>query len=347
MTTMRANGITYDTGFISAGRTTREPFDPQVVRREMQIIRQDLHCDAVRVTGGHPDRLETAARFAAEAGLEVWISPFTNELNEEALLDILADCAERAERLRREGADIVVVAGAELSLFMPGLLPGNDPLERIRNITTADLDRRREIAVSMRQRLNHLLTRAVAVIRQHFGGKITYAAIPFEGVDWTSFDFAAIDCYRMTAVAAYFRPSIHEFVAKGKPVAITEFGCATFHGASCRGAHGGAIVEYDEHGHEKQLDADNYLRDEQEQAREILDLLTIFREEGVDSVFVNTFSSYHLPHRDDARHDLDLASFGLVRVLENTRGTAYPDMPWEPKAAFAAIADAYRQPHSR
>jgi hypothetical protein len=28
-------GINYDTGFISAGTTSREPFDPQVVKREM------------------------------------------------------------------------------------------------------------------------------------------------------------------------------------------------------------------------------------------------------------------------------------------------------------------------
>ena len=337
---MRAKGITFDTGFISAGTTTREPFDPEIVRREMQIIRDDLHCTAVRVTGGHPDRLEIAARLAIDAGLEVWISPFTNELSEDALIALLADCADRAERLRASGAEVVVVAGAELSLFTPGLLPGDGPIERINAIMMADANRRREIAMPMRQRLNDLLARAVAGIRQRFGGKITYAAIPFEGVDWTPFDFASIDCYRMTAIAAYFRPSIREFVAKGKPVAITEFGCATFHGASERGAQGGAIVEY-ENGRETQLDGD-YVRDEEEQAREIVDLLTIFREEGVDSVFVNTFSSYHLPHRLGDRQDLDLASYGLVKVLDHAHGTAYPGMPWEPKAAFAAVADAYR-----
>ena len=29
------------------------------------------------------------------------------------------------------------------------------------------------------------------------------------------------------------------------------------------------------------------------------------------------------------------------RVLEDGHGTAYPDMPWEPKAAFTAVADHY------
>ncbi|WP_329073231.1 hypothetical protein [Streptomyces sp. NBC_01429] len=52
---MRTFGMTYDTGFTTAGTTTREPFDPAVVRREMRIIRDELHCDAVRVTGGDRD----------------------------------------------------------------------------------------------------------------------------------------------------------------------------------------------------------------------------------------------------------------------------------------------------
>jgi hypothetical protein len=34
---MRGKGITYDTGFLSAGTSTREPFDAEVVRREMRI----------------------------------------------------------------------------------------------------------------------------------------------------------------------------------------------------------------------------------------------------------------------------------------------------------------------
>jgi hypothetical protein len=57
----------------------------------------------VRVTGGDPDRLEVAAQHAAEVGLQIWLSPFTCDLTTEELLDVLGDCAERAERLRRLG----------------------------------------------------------------------------------------------------------------------------------------------------------------------------------------------------------------------------------------------------
>jgi len=45
---MRAFGINYDTGFVSAGSTTHEPVEPETVRRDMRVIREELHCDAVR-----------------------------------------------------------------------------------------------------------------------------------------------------------------------------------------------------------------------------------------------------------------------------------------------------------
>ena len=127
---MRTFGITYDTGFTTVGTTTREPFDPAIVRREMHIIRNELGCDAVRVTGGDRDRLEMAARFAADAQLEVRYSPFTNGLTTRELLDFLTDSAERAERLRRGGAEVVFLTGSDISLFTVGMLPGDTFEER-------------------------------------------------------------------------------------------------------------------------------------------------------------------------------------------------------------------------
>src|SRR5215831_17543999 len=129
---MRTKGINYDTGFINGGTSTHEPFDPEVVRRDMRVIHDDLHCTAVRITGGDPDRLEIAAALAADAGLEVWFCPFTNGLTQDALLALLADCAERAERLRRRGAEVVLITGSELSLFTSGFLPGDTLAERLR-----------------------------------------------------------------------------------------------------------------------------------------------------------------------------------------------------------------------
>ena len=113
------------------GRNAREPFDPEVVKRELQIIRDDLHRNAVRVMGGDPERLELAATYAADLGLEVWFSPYPLELTADELLSLFADCAERAERLRRRGAEVVFVTGAELSLMNKGSSPGDTFGERV------------------------------------------------------------------------------------------------------------------------------------------------------------------------------------------------------------------------
>jgi hypothetical protein len=55
---------------------------------------------------------------------------------------------------------------------------------------------------------------------------------------------------------------------------------------------------------------------------------------------VFTFALHDFPHRPagDPRDDLDLASFGIVKVLQDGRGQTYPDMTWEPKAAFRTLA---------
>jgi hypothetical protein len=84
-------------------------------------------------------------------------------------------------------------------------------------------------------------------------------------------------------------------------------------------------------------------RDEAGQANYLRELLELFDAEGVDSTFVHLFALYNLPHRPDGdqRDDLDLASVGVVRVLDGRLGETYPGLPWEPKAAFAAFADSY------
>ncbi|MGW0060878.1 hypothetical protein ACWDTT_13250 [Streptosporangium sandarakinum] len=339
---MRGKGITYDTGFVAGpGHSTREPFDPDVVRREMQVIRTDLHCTAVRITGGRQDRLETAAEYAAEAGLEVWYSPFTCDLTTGELLDFLADGADRAERLRRDGAEVVLLTGSELSLFTVGFLPGDTLDERLALL--AEPARLREALAEVPARVNDFLAHAVKTVRGSFGGKVSYASLPMDGVDWTPFDIVSSDAgYRNAEIAPRFRDDIRAAVRRGKPLAITEFGCTTHRGAADLGGRGDMIVEWGGDGRPVRLVGD-HVRDEEEQAAYLRELLDVFTAEGVDTAFVNTFARYDLPHRDDPREDFDLASYGVVKVLEGGRtGEAYPSLPWEPKAAFAALADYYR-----
>jgi hypothetical protein len=337
---MRGKGISYDVGFINKGTSSRESFDPEVVRREIGIIRDDLHCNLIRITGGDPDRLELASAIAAEAGLEIWFSPFTCDLTFEEMLALLADCAERAERIRLRGAEVVLVTGAELSLLNHGFLPGDTIAERMELL--GDPQRLRESIRAIPPRMNDFLSKAVVVVRERFGGKVTYASMHFEGVDWTPFDFVSIDLYRTAEVAARFAGGVRALVEEGKPVAITEFGSATYHGAADKGAHGGFIIEWDpDTAVPLRLDSGEYTRDEAEQAAYIRDLLEIFAAEGVDTAIVFTFAGYNLPRRDNPRDDLDLASYGIVTVLEGRNGNTYPDLGWEPKAAFSTLAEFY------
>ncbi|HET9636715.1 MAG TPA: hypothetical protein VFP26_12370 [Gemmatimonadaceae bacterium] len=341
---MRGKGINYDTGFLNRGSSTREPFDPEIVRGEMRIIREQLHCNAVRITGGDLNRLELAAKYAAAEGLEVWFCPFTNGLTQDELLDLLADCAERAERLRRAGASIVLVTGSELTMFTLGFLPGDTLEERLALI--ADPTRVRPLIAALRKNFNEFLVRVVDAVRARFGGKISYASLPFEGVDWSRFDIISTDAgYRTRETPAQFRDQIRAFVAQGramgKPVAITEFGCMTFRGAAALGGSELTLIEWDSDGKPARV-KENLVRDENEQATYLRELLEVFDSEGVEYAFVYTFARYDLPHHSDAEKDFDLTSRGIVKVVDNAslaRSGPYAGMPWQPKLAFNSLAE--------
>jgi hypothetical protein len=334
--------MTYDTGFVRHGKISREDFDPVVVRRELTIIRDDLHCNAVQIIGGDPERLELAGRCAAELGLEVWFSPYPLELAPAEILLLFADCAERAERLRKGGTEVVFVTGVELSVMNREFMPGGSVGERLA-LLLDDPARRAANLAGVRARVGDFLRTAVAAVRQRFLGRVTYAAIPFEVTDWTLFDIVSVELIRSAEVVGQFRDGVRALAAGGKPVAITGFGASTYRGAGDRGARAMEIVEYDaDTGAPVRLNG-RYIRDEAGQAAYLAEVLEVFESEGVDGAFVFLFALSGFPYRPDGdpRDDLDLASPGIVKVLEDRRGDTYLDMTWEPKAAFAAVAGCY------
>jgi hypothetical protein len=72
---MNRKGVCYDVGRVIAGENQRPDFDERIVARELEIIREDLHCTAVRICGQDVDRVVAAAEMALSAGLEAWLSP--------------------------------------------------------------------------------------------------------------------------------------------------------------------------------------------------------------------------------------------------------------------------------
>ncbi|WP_344275864.1 hypothetical protein [Actinomadura napierensis] len=327
---MRARGINYDTGFFPGGRNSRPGFDRADVRRDMRAIAADLHCTAVRISGGDPDRLSAAAEEAAAAGLEVWFAPFPCELDTGEMAALFAECAARAERLRRGGAEVVLVMGCEISLFAKGFVPGDDVYARIQAVTSGDP----EVYAAMGDvpgHVNAFFAGAVAAARERFGGRVTYAAGPWEELDWGPFDLVSVDAYRDAGNAARYREELRGHFRHGKPVTVTEFGCCTYRGAGDRGGTGWMIVD---RGAEPARLTGAYVRDEQEQVRYLRELLEVFEAEGVDGAFWFTFAGFALPHDPaDPARDLDMASYGVVAMA--------PDGTRWPKAAFHALAAAY------
>ena len=78
-----------------------------------------------------------------------------------------------------------------------------------------------------------------------FAGPVSYASLPFEGVDWAPFDVIATDAgYRDAATAHGLRERLREQTSQGKPFA--EFGCTTHRRAADLGGRGESIVERNE-----------------------------------------------------------------------------------------------------
>lgn len=332
---MRGKGINYDTGFCPGGVNSREHFDPDIVRGEMRVIARELRCTAVRISGGEPARLSIAGELAAGEGLEVWLAPFPCELTTDELAPLFAECADRAEHLRRSGANVVLVTGCELTLFGAGFLPGRTFYERIQRLKSPG-PRLYAAFARLPRKLNGFLAATAEAARSRFAGPLTYAAGMWEPVDWSPFDIVSTDAYRDASNAGTFRSKLRKQLRHGKPLAVTEFGCCGYAGAADRGGMGWAII--DGSADPPRLDGD-YVRDEAEQVRYLEELNAIFAEEGVDLAFWFTFAGYSLIHDTDARRDLDMASYGVVAMLPGGPGTGCNGLGWKPKLAFSALAD--------
>ncbi|MDS0135301.1 MULTISPECIES: hypothetical protein [unclassified Amycolatopsis] len=329
---MRLRGINYDTGFGGAvGDRSRRDFEPAVVRRELEIIATDLHCDTVRISGDDPSRLALAAHAAVDAGLRVWFSPFPMDLTPPQLTPYFAECARRAEEIRARDPETVLVLGCEMSLFCTGFVPGAVLMERLRNA----MDPAAWAGFEHEWDFGAMLRDLVETAREHFGGQVTYAAGDWEEIDWTAFDFAAVNLYRSAANAEDFARHVRGHLSHGKPLVVTEFGCCTHRGAADAGGTGWTIVDFEA---EPRVLNGDYVRDEAGQAAYFTELMDVFEAEGVHGAFWFTFAGYECPSDPDPRRDLDLASYGAVRVLNGQSGAAYPGLAWEPKEVFRAIA---------
>lgn len=91
---MKIKGVDYDLGnsYIE-GHSTRPTFDPAIVKRQIEIIKNDLHCNAIRLNGKDIERLTFAGECALDQGLQVWFLPRVVDATEQATLTYLAEAS--------------------------------------------------------------------------------------------------------------------------------------------------------------------------------------------------------------------------------------------------------------
>jgi hypothetical protein len=350
---MHRNGVIYNTGAVFSGlgwkERTRPRLDQHVADRELQVIRDDLHCNAVRVSGRDIGRLTAVAEHALRLGLEVWLSPFLFNRGVPETVRYLAKAARAAEPLRRKWPGrLVFVTGQEATLLMRGILPGATIQKRMAGMAGMV----KEGGVSQHaDALNAFLGQADTAVRKVFGGEISYASLSFEPVDWSRFDIIGVDHYRDARVKDRYAGMFRSLLAHGKPVVVTEFGMRTYRGADTDGALGFGIRDNASQALHQlplvgrftrpRLKEGDWQRDEDLQARELTETLAILQAEGADGAFVCEFVAPEATYSDEARYDLDMNAMSLVKSYAGAYGSTYPDMTWEPKKAFHAVADFY------
>ncbi|MGO9958081.1 MAG: abortive infection protein [Solirubrobacteraceae bacterium] len=319
------------------------------MRRELGIIQSDLHANAVRLAGRDPDRLLQAAEYAASIGLEVLIGPELWNATPQQTLQFVTRFAAAAEPLRRLFPEqLTLCVGNELTLFMRGIVAGRNFAQRTRGPGL------REFVLSDQRALRRFLGELAASVRRVFGGPISYCALPVEHVGWEHFDAIGVNYYRQSyqpLTDDQYLAKIKHLQAAGKPVVITEFGFASCQDAdapellgtfnttplSFLAAHLPVIRR-----HYPPRAKVIHPRDERGQAQLLVDQLHLLDRAEVDGAFVMCFSFPLAPYSENPHGDIDATSLSIVRTLPpGKHGTSYPDMRWEPKQAFKAIADYY------
>jgi hypothetical protein len=323
-------GVNYE---VIAGETPTTGWDPVRMREDLQVIKEELHANSVTVFGTGVDRLAATASEAAELGLHVWLQPRMADRPQREILDHLAETGRHAEELRRQGAKVELSVGCEFVLFVPGILPGDNVLERIENISKGDFDPRQMV-----RRLNGFIERSAGVGRDVFGGNLTYGSAYGDEVDWDLFDIVSVDYYSYHGRdrAAYAK-ELARYRRWGKPVAITECGSCTFVGAPKRGGMAWDSVDYTKPRPEI---TGGLKRSERTQATYFADVLSVFETLDLHAAMVYQFVTPDAPHWPDPRYDLDIASYSLVKpIWESPQGPG--EWHWEPKQAFHTVAEHF------
>ena len=331
MRQLAMRGVNYDTGTAYiGGAMSRVVWTLDDVRRDMRAIAADLGCTHVCVYGTDTDRLLAATEIALKVGLKVSVQRRVVDEGPETMRKAVTDCARRLAVLGATDR-LILNLGCEASLFTTGFIPGRNVLMRMKALGVLWPVLLPFITI----RLRKLLREIADDVRAVFGGPLTYSSGTWESIDWAPFDFVGVDLYRDRDNEKTYLSDLRGYLRHRKPVLITEFGCCSFEGAERLGGGGWLVVD---HTIDPPEVKPGHTRSEEVQARHVIEMLDLFAAEGVHGAFVFTFVESGSRHASDPRHDLDMACYGLVKVLS---GEDADSITWEPKQAFGAVASRF------
>ncbi|ENL4978065.1 hypothetical protein AB5G40_004112 [Salmonella enterica subsp. enterica serovar Texas] len=341
---MKYRGVVYDVGlrFTANVPLSVVTFNPELVAYDIKAIATQLHSNAIRIEGEDIDRLVTATRLAHEAGLAVFFNPWKMNVPVSELPAYFAEAARAAEQLRKEGVDLVFVAGCEMSLFNAGILDGSSVVERIQGVMELmTASQAEDGGVKVHEKLalfNDKLSQIVQSVRANYQGRMTYLQGMWEQVDWSQFDIVGIDHYRAGESAEKYMKTLDHY-RFNKPLVVMEVGSCAYEGA-------GGFMNLLGTNPDGSGIFDNDIvptRSEREQADYVEEQVRLLNspDASVEGVFIYVFSFPTYLHGEGAR-DLDMMSFSLVKTYpaDHPRGQQMP--PWEPKEAFHRLARLYQ-----
>ena len=279
------------------------------VRRDLEVIRDELHCTGVLLYGAHIGRLRVAAASRANSASRSGSSrgwPTSRSARSSSTWR----WPPAAEAVRAEHGGVTFVAGCEHSLFTNGLIPGPHTLIRLKLLRFMP-----RLQPRVTRKLDALLEQATTRARREFHGPITYAAAFWEQVDWSRFDVVGVNLYRFAGNAATYTQQLRA-LHRGKPVVITEFGCGAHAGADRSGPAGFLIVQWF-----RSTPRIYPATSRREVQATYLGAARGLRGRGHPRRVRFTFAMPDFLHRpDDPEHDLDMAGFGVVLVAGDRLG---------------------------
>jgi hypothetical protein len=344
---MNVKGVNYDVGTVM-GVNWRPDYDPNTVQKELEIIQKDLHCNSVGISGKDIGRVMLTAEAALSLGLEAWLNPADwGNKPPEPTLSYITEAAKAAQPLHEHYPGKVVFSlGSEFTLFMQGIIEGRTFMARAKNLSQGGAGIKEG---KHNQPLNDFLTKAVSEVRKVFSGQVMYRSLVWEQVDWSIFDVIGVDHYWAEKIKDQYIDMVKPLFTYNKPVINTGFGFNTTSSPVT-----GMLSSL---GHEPSVllhqvpVVGRFIRpklkvieerDEALQAKRLIDNLKLIDRAGFSGAFMDMFIFPIRPYSDTPKYDLDRASSSLVKYFEGGRhGTTYPDMTWEPKEAFKAVANYY------